>query len=285
MKSILYKSKSFLFYILLLTAFVSCEKHDFIDENVITGEIGPQSYWEVGSSTVTAGSNVPFVLQYYSTSSEIDHSEVWYSISETVSKLVACPWLATFTYSIASTTSEEKRISQKIKTFPHSLAEWSDSLHAYTFSADFPVSGTLSPYQWVKPNQFDEQKMKSYFGNDFMIQFKDSLYTMMKFADFKKMLLGMGLVDNFINYTDSTYDPNSDSYVFHFPKMTDGKTPVPDEIKKMFNTITFEQLIQNSSSNNYEVEYKRTYNIEAIMRVYDKKGVYGMTTFKKIDIN
>ena len=118
-----------------------------------------------------------------------------------------------------------------------------------------------------------------------MEQFKDSLYTLMKFADFQKMLMGMGLVDNFKNYTDSTYDSNSDSYVYHFPKTTDGKTPVPDEIKTMYDAITFEQLIQNSSSNNYEVEYKRTYNIEAIMRVYDKKGIYGMTTFKKIDIN
>ncbi len=285
MKRNLYKNKSFIFFIILISTFVSCEKHDFIDENVITGEVGPQSYWEVGSSTVTAGSNVPFILQYYSTSSEIDYSEVWYSISETVSKSVACPWLATFTYSFASTTSEEKRISQKIKTFPHSLAVWSDSLHAYTFSADFPVSGTLSPYQWAKPEKFDEQKMNSYFGNGFMKHFKDSLYTMMKFADFKKMLLGMGLVDNFINYTDSTYDPNSDSYVYHFPKNNEGKTPVPDAIKTIFDGIRFEQLIANSASNNYEVEYKRTYNIEAIMRVYDKKGVYGMTTFKKIDIN
>ncbi len=228
---------------LLMAAVYSCEKQDFFDEQLITGKVGPQAYWEVGSSTVSAGTNVPFEIQYYSTESDIEYSEAWYRISETVSKSVSSPWVATFTYNITSNQTEEKRIAQKIQSYPHSLAVWSDSLHAYTFKSDFPVSGTLRPFQWVKPEEFDSKKMDDYFGTGFMQHFKDSLYTMMKFADFRKMMLGMGLVEDFKLYTDSTFDANSNGYVYHFPKDAEGNTPVPAELKTMYNGIEFQQQI------------------------------------------
>lgn len=285
MKNILKYSVRLAVFGLLIVFAYSCEKHDFFDEQLITGKVGPQAYWEVGSSTVSAGSNVPFEIQYYSTESEIDHSEVWYNVSETVSKLVSCPWVSTFNYTITSANTEEKRISQKFETYPHSLAVWSDSLRAYTFKGTFPVSGTLKPFNWVKPDKFDADNMKKYFGDGFMEHFKDSLYTMMKFADFQKMMLGMGLVEDFKQFTDSTFDTNSNNWVYHFPKDASGKTPVPAELKTLYDGITFEQLIENTADNNYSVEYKRSYFINAVMRVYDTRGVYGTTILKKIDIN
>jgi hypothetical protein len=269
---------------LMLLGMASCaEKHDFFDETVITGKIGPQSYWEVGSSAVSAGSAMPFDVQYYSAAADIDHSEVWYNIIETQEKSVSCPWVSSFTYTVGSIKSEEKRISQKISEYPHSLAVWSDSLHAYTFKAQFPVSSTLSPFSWSKPEVFDYDKMETYFGQGFMEHFKDSLQNLMKFADYKNMMLGMGLVDDFTQYTDSTYDTNSDSYVYHFPKDGSGNTPVPAHIGNLFGNITFDRLIEGASG--YNVEFKRNYFINAILRVYDKQGVYGTTVSKKIDIN
>ncbi|MEA4936577.1 MAG: hypothetical protein VB102_08045 [Paludibacter sp.] len=283
MKNIFNKIVFFAIYGLMFIALPSCEKHDFFDENTITGNVGPQAYWEIGSSTVSAGSNMPFVVQYYSTVADIDYSEVWYNITEVQEKNVTCPWVKSFTYSISSITSEQKRIAQKIKEYPHSLAVWSDSLHAYTFTGSFPVSGTLKPFSWVKPDVFDSTKMDTYFGTGYMQHFKDSLYTLMKFADFKSMMLGLSLLEDFEQYTDSSLDINSNSYVHHFPKDQSGNTPVPDAIKNLYDGITFKQLIEGSSG--YNVEYKRTYYIEARMRVYDTKNVYGTTVSKKIDIN
>ena len=278
---------------LIFIALTSCEKHDFIDENVITGKVGPQAYWEVGSSTVSAGANVPFKMQYYSTNSEIDHSEVWYNLTEKIEKSVSSPWV-TFTYSFNSTMSEEKRISQKIKEYSHSLAVWSDSLHAYTMESDFPVSGTLRTFSWVKPDVFDSTKMETYFGKGYMQNFKDTLYVKMKYADFKKMYLGLAIdfgkvstnpdiYDSFKNYTDSTFDANSNGFVYHFPKNAEGKMPVPDKIKSLYDKLKFDQLIQGASG--YNVEYKRSYSIKAVMRVYDTEGTYGTTVVKQIDIN
>lgn len=269
---------------LLLLEMVSCvEKHDFFDENAITGNIGPQAYWEVESSTVSAGSAMPFEVQYYTTAENIDHSEVWYNIIEMQEKTVSCPWVTTFTYSVGSTKSEEKRISQKIQEYPHSLAIWSDSLHAYTFKAEFPVSGTLSPFSWSKPEVFDYDNMETYFGKGFMEQFKDSLHTLMKFADYKNMMLGMGLMEDFKQHTDSTLDVNSYQWVYHFPKDADGNTPVPAEIDNLYNNIPFDRLIEGASG--YNVTFKRSCSINAVLRVYDKHNIYGTTVSKEININ
>jgi len=274
------KTIKYLFLSLLAVALLSaCAKHDFFDENVITGNIGPQAYWDVGSSTVSAGSDMPFVAQYYSTVADIDRSEVWYNIIETIDKSVSCPWVVSSTYSISSVTTEEKRISQKIQEYPHSLAVWSDSLHAYVLTNQFPVSNTLSVFSWVNPAVFDSTKMVTYFGPDFMQQFKDSLRNnVMQFADYKNMMLKMGLLDDFKQYTDSTLDPNSGGWVYHFPN-----NQIPAEINKLFDNIPFDKLIEGDSG--YNVSYKRSYSMNAILRVYDVRGVYGTTVSKAIDIN
>ena len=274
----------YLFLSLLAAAILpACTKHDFFDENTITGNVGPQAYWDVESATVSAGSSMAFEVQYYSTAAEIDHSEVWYNLIETLEKSVSCPWVVSRTYSISSAKAEEKRISQKIQSYPHALAAWSDSLHAYVLKDKFPVSGTLSTFSWSKPDVFDYEKMETYFGKGFMEHFKDSLRTLMKFEDYEKMMVGLGFLDNFKQYTDSTYDINSDSYIHHFPKDGNGNTPVPDAINKMYNDITFDRLIESASV--YNVEYKRSYSIRAVLRVYDKRGIYGTTVTKFIDIN
>jgi len=79
---------------LLITA---CDKNDTLDDAVIVGNMAPHVYWELGSSTVTAGSNVPFTVQYYTTGTEeINKLEVWYNLTEEESKTVTCPWTKNF---------------------------------------------------------------------------------------------------------------------------------------------------------------------------------------------
>ncbi len=274
---------------LAVMSLAACDKHDFFDDLVIVGQTGPQAYWEVESSLITAGQQMGFDVQYYTSvkDARIDHSEVWYNITEKLEKNVSCPWVTTFTHSVSLTTSEEKRVSQKIATYEHQEAMWNDSLHAYAFHGTFPVSGTLSPFNWVKPAVFDEDKMNTYFGEGYMDEFKNNLYSKMKFADFQSMYTKMGLVEDFKIYTDSTFDINSNGYVKHFPWNADSTdTPVPDKLQELWNdSISFADLIFNSSEGTYSVEYKRSYSIRALMRVYDDKGVYGQTIAKDIDIN
>lgn len=286
------------FALLFVSALIisSCARHDFIDEMAITGNVGPQALWELGSSSVAAGTNADFVLQYYSTVDEISHSEVWYSVSEMVSKKVNCPWLSTFTHTYTSDVTELKRISEKIETFPHNMAEWSDSLSAYKLEAAFPVTSTLGSFSWRQPEQFgdvENENMAKYFGETFMQDYKDAILEKMQYADFQKMILGLDLDDTlkdkyggkaFKELTDSTYDANSASYVYHFPKLGDGTTPTPQGVIDLYNNeITFGQLTQTPAG--HDVEYSRSYKIDAIMRVYDTRGVYGNTISREIVIN
>ena len=227
-------------------------------------------------------------MQYYSTVSEIERSEVWYNIVEKQEKEVSCPWVTSFTYSVSSEKSEEKRISQKIEEYFHAeYAEWDSLLHAYTFDAAFPVSGTISPFEWV-PETFDSTRMVTYFGEDFMQHFKDSLEGLMQYADYKSMLLGMSLLDDFQQYTDSTQDLNAGDennkvWIYHFHKDAEENEIVPDEVTELYRSIAFDQLVEGATG--YNVSYKRSYLINAILRVYDIRGIYGLTVLKTIEIN
>ncbi len=278
-------------YIILALAAISliaCDKHDFFDEQTITGEVGPQAYWEISSSAVAAGQSLGFKLQYYTSVKEasIDRSEAWYNLTENIERQVTCPWVTSFTYSVSSSTAEEKRVEQKIMVYPHSESLWNDSLHAYYLEGSFPVSSTLVPFSWASPAQFDADKMVQYFGNGFMEHFKDSLMPKMKYADYRSMMIGLGLVDDFMQYTDSTYDLNSNSWVRHFKWNADSTdTPVPADLEALYrDSVSFDRLIFNSAENNYSVSYVRKYNVRSVIRVYDNRGVYGITEPKVIDV-
>lgn len=278
-------------YIILALAAISliaCDKHDFFDEQTITGEVGPQAYWEISSSAVAAGQSLGFKLQYYTSVKEasIDRSEAWYNLTENIERQVTCPWVTSFTYSVSSSTAEEKRVEQKIMVYPHSESLWNDSLHAYYLEGSFPVSSTLVPFSWASPAQFDADKMVQYFGNGFMEHFKDSLMPKMKYADYRSMMIGLGLVDDFKQYTDSTYDLNSNSWVRHFKWNADSTdTPVPADLEALYrDSVSFDRLIFNSAENNYSVSYVRKYNVRSVIRVYDNRGVYGITEPKVIGV-
>ncbi|MBO7455779.1 MAG: hypothetical protein J6T76_05205 [Paludibacteraceae bacterium] len=282
------KQKTFIMAIMAMAlVMASCAKHDFFDEDTITGKVGPEAYWEVGSAVVPAGGSMDFSAQYYSSASTIDHSEVWYDVEETLDKTVTCPWTVTFTYTLSSNITQQKRVSQLIKEYAHAEEMWDDSLHAYYLTDAFPVSGTLAPFEWKQPAQFDSTKMEQYFGPTYMQEFKDAVHAKMQYADYKKMYVGMGKLDDFRQYTDSTEDKNQGEgvYVYHFPKNDAGEEVVPYAMDSIWETIGFAELIENAANGYYEVEYKRSYALNAILRVYDIRGVYGRTVSKHIDIN
>ncbi len=274
----------------VLLACTACDKHDFIDDLVITGDVGPQPYWVVESSVVTAGADVPFTAQYYTSVKgvSIDRSEVWYNVTENIEQVVNCPLTQTFTYSVSKVTASEKRIAQKIKTFVHSdVAVWNDSIHAYYFEGTFPVSSTLASFKWDKPVHYDDENFRMYFGNDYQQQFKDSLYNLLKFEDFRNIILKTQVRESFQEFSDSTFDVNTNSWVRHFKWNADSTdTPIPEKVTELYqDSISFDQLIFNAGENCYDLTYKRTYQIRALLRVYDDREVYGTTVAKDIEIN
>lgn len=285
------KKISYITSLITLLAFftTSCDRHDKIDELLIVGKMAPQVYWEIASSTIDAGNNLSFTSQYYTTGdSEIKKLEVWYNIVETIEKEVASPWVTSFTYSITSITSEEKRITEKITEYPHVESNWNNSLFAYTLIEEFPTSPTLSSIAWSTPESFeavDSVKMDKYYGTGFMAHFKDSLYNMMQAVDFQRMYQGLNLVENFKEqFLDSTKNENTGQWDYHFPELG-GEYPVPEEVVEIYKNIPFADLIYNSSNGNYNVSYSKSYNINAHLRVIDNEGNVGKTTTTEISLN
>lgn len=272
----------------MVLALASCEKHDLFDENTITGAVGPEAYWEIESSAVKAGGAMGFTAQYYSSQEDIAYSKVWYSISQTLDKAVNCAWLS---HSETSSIKTQQRISQEIAEYPHKEEFWSDSLHAYTFTDAFPVSGTLAPLTWVQPTEFDSAKMITYFGETYMQDFKDAVKAKMTYTTYKTNYIKLGLMEDFKQYTDSSYDWNvsPDSTVakyYHFPLDENGNVQawVMDSMNYYWEKVSFEDLILTQEGK-YDVTYKRNYSLDAELRVYDVKGTWSKTISKEIVIN
>jgi len=275
-----------IFMMAISLLFIACEKHDMMDNDVIVGQMAPQVYWEPASSTVKAGENVPFMVQYYTTTTEnIDRLEVWYNIIEDEAKAVSSPWVSTFTYSVTSNKSLEKRVSQKISTYAHEPNSWNDSVRAFMFKTTFPTSNTLASVTWSKPATFDNDKMVKYFGTTFMTQFKDSLFKLMKPKDFQKMYLGLNLLDNFKIYIDSVKNENTGGWDYVFPKDLQGNRTIPKTLVDLYATIPFSDIIFNKTTNVYDVDYSRSYRINANIKAFDKKGVAGLGIVKEISLN
>ena len=359
---------------LLLMTVASCEKHDFFDENTITGAVGPEAYWYEVGEIAKAGESVEFKAQYYSSvdSNYIDHTEVWYDLFEEEEKLITASLIKAFTYSYTTSTTVQARALQTIQSYAHTKDLWSDSLHAFLLIDQFPISNTLAPVSWTYPQPSDttvEKNLHTYFGENFAEEFKAGVTAKMNptadernYAAYMNVLQGLSLLtDTFetpngdqMSYiawmTDSAYNENTDSWNHNFKqydsiwsktlldttgvriydtmrieKHREGRVWVYDTIyytdtmyythpkleSTMYvypqiqhaidsvweNHVTFYDLI--TGADGYSIEYKRSYYINAELRVYDKKnfdpnihtegsytgGTYSATDAKKITIN
>lgn len=263
---------------LLILGFASCEKHDFFDEDTITGHVGPEAYWTVESSAVKAGESMGFTAQYYSSVTGIDHSEVWYDLYMKEEKSVSCALIKAVSYSVASSVVEQQRVLQTIQSYPHSEDLWvgkdtgmvvadkpDASVNAYVLKDAFPISGTLSMVSWKPADTVGFAKnLKAYFSEDLPTTFKAELTAKLNNGDernynaYMQAFKGLGLMSDstmanmrdtipYLEWiTDSTYDANSASWVKHF-KQNDS----------VFSTTEFDSIIL-AVDTNWNIKRKDT---------------------------
>ena len=250
---------------LLMLGFASCEKHDFFDEDTITGKVGPETYWTVESSAVKAGESMGFTAQYYSSVTGIDHSEVWYDLHMKEDKLISCALIKAISYSVGSNVTEQQRVLQTIQSYAHSedywvgkdvntvLSENPDArVNAYVLKDAFPVSGTLAMVSWVQPKDTVgfAKNLNAYFGADVPTTFKAGLTEKLNngdernYAAYMQAFQGLGLMTDsttanqrdtmpYLEWiTDSTFDANSASWKKHFK-----------QYDSVFSTTNFDTII------------------------------------------
>jgi hypothetical protein len=100
------------------------------------------------------------------------------------------------------------------------------------------------------------------------------------------MFQGLNLEENFREkYLELVHNDFSgaDEWLFHDDGS--GNRPVPQAVKATFDAIPFGDLVQNTSTGVYEVEYVRSYAINAYLKVIDTKGNVGTSTKTLISLN
>ena len=273
---------------LLALVFASCDKHDNMDDIVHVGEMAPHVHWTVPNTVVSAGSDVAFSVQYYTTEEDypISHLEVWYDVHETVSKNVSAPWVVSTPYTVASEISSIQRISTCIKRYEHNEDYYNNKERAYKYEGGFPTSNTLGRVTWGGA-EFSEDKVVANFGENFMQNFKDSLYNYLisnpdaAYKDFAKLVSTDSIwnVDLFLPYKATSFDENSQTNYDHF---VDHKIPAP--LDSLYQTLSFEQLIDDGKGN-LNISYSRGYLINAQLKCLDTKGTAGLTKLTEITLN
>ena len=108
----------------------------------------------------------------------------------------------------------------------------------------------------------------------------------MQSADFEKMFQGLNLVENFREtYLESVYNDFTGQDEWLFPEDAQGNRPVPAEVKTIFDAIPFNDLILNTSSATYDVEYVRAYKIGSYIKAVDANGKAGKSAKTEISLN
>ena len=273
---------------LLALVFASCDKHDNMDDIVHVGEMAPHVHWTIPNTVVTAGSDVAFSVQYYTTEEEypISHLEVWYDIHETVSKNVSAPWVVSTPYTVASEVSNVQRISTCIKRFEHNEDNYNEKERAYKFDDAFPTSNTLGRVKWSGA-EYSEDKLVANFGENFAQNFKDSLYNYLisnpdaAYRDFAKLVSTDSIWNAtlFAPYKTTSFDENSQTNYDHF---VNHKIPAP--LDSLFQALSFDQIIDDGKGN-LNISYSRGYLINAQLKCLDTKGTAGLTKLTTINLN
>ena len=278
-------------YIAILTmalgVLVACDKHDTLDDQVFVGNMAPQVYWEVPNTTVSAGTDVAFTAQYYTTGDRpLSHLEVWYNTIEVEDKQVSAPWVTSMSFSMVSSQTVERipMTSTQVK-YMHNEEWWNDKERAYQFETTFPTSPTKSKVEWSN-TAWDSTLVNRYFGEDFMQYFKDSLKRALdknvdaSYKDYSALYVAKGGdIRVFVEeYTDSTFNENTQTYDKHFKNHE-----LPAAMDSLYEACTFGDLIFKGGD--YSISYKKQFMLNAILRCYDDEGTYGLALSKEITLN
>lgn len=268
-------------FISVAAIFVGCEINDPIDNVVRVGQVAPHVFWELPSNSVTAGNDVAFYAQYYTIGdATVDRLEVWYDVNENVQTVVTCPFVTTFKYSISTNNTTQIREFQQIATYQHDENKWSALKKAYILDTVFPTSRTLRTVEWKEVKTFEDSKFNAYFPANFATHFKDSLYKLLKVADFRKIMVSLNVTTDieFKTYTDSTFNDNSGAYDYFI------KDDKKADLKTKYDGIEFKDLIYDQSAQIYKVEYTRQYKLAARFKAFDNNNIVGIADKKEIDL-
>lgn len=261
---------------------VSCTIHDNVDDVAGVGQFAPNVYWEQLPTSVPAGDDVSFELQYYPADNKgISNLEAWYNIYSTTTISANCPIVSSFTYTVSSQVVDTVREFVPILGYTHQESYWNDDKRTYFLAGSFPTTYTLAPLSWTNVEKFDEDKFEKYFPANFENDFRDSIYSKMQVADFRKVFVVTNPripEESFNDFIDSTFNNNSNRMEYSV------KPEYVEDFKTKFYSIRYDSLFYDSSTSMFKIEYNKTYTLGARFKVTDTDNISNFSEEKSIDL-
>ena len=166
----------------------------------------PITHWDVVNTYVQSGENVSFVAQYDSKDSPVDYTSVWYDLEEVAEKRAVCSLIKVFNYEHVVTDRQVKQELVERHKYVHDSNSWSDSTQSYLHQGQFSLvlDDTLGAVEWNNPRDTVgfALKVKSYFGENFLTEFKDGVKQLLNPSDnerncaaYMNVFDGLGLLD------------------------------------------------------------------------------------------
>lgn len=256
--------------------------HDNVDDLVGVGEFAPHVYWEQVPTSLPAGQNAKFELQYYPADNKtISKLQVWYNIYSTVKISASCPIVSSFTYAVTDEDVETVREFVPVLGYEHSENYWNTDKRAYYLAGTFPTTYTLAPISWTGIEEFDGEKFSEFFPKNFENDFRDSIYTKMKVIDFKKVFTVTNPripEKSFYNYIDSTKNETSGRMDYTV------KPEYVEFFKTQFYSIPYDSLFYDASTSTFKLEYEKVYTLGAKFKVTDSNGIFNFSEEKLIEL-
>lgn len=261
----------------------SCSINDNIDDLAAIGNKVPNVYWEQVSSSVKAGQDAKFELQYYSYDKNVAISDlsVWYSIYSKVEISASCPIVSTFTYNVSSADEDVVREFVPVMGYTHDESLWNEEKRGYFLKGTFPTTYTLAPVSWTNIEVFDQEKFDTYFPENFAEAFRDSVYVRLQVEDYRKIFTVVNSIieeDDFANYIDTVFNENAGRNEYSV------KPEFVEDFKNKFYALPLESLFFNTTSSTYDLSYQKSYQLKARFKVTDARGMSNMAEEKIIEL-
>ncbi len=254
----------------------SCEINDPVHEISDPGYIAANIYWDVPVANVTAGDEVEFYAEYWSTDETIDYLGVWYDVEKRLSYTLTYP-VNGYTFNVDST--ELARELLEIKTIAHSEENYDAEKKAYAITDQFPVSYTLAPVVYVNPPQFNQEQFNQLIPVEIQQQFIENLFPQLGYQDFRNLLrVNRQVVEEevFENYFDTIMEGETEIRVM--------KAEAEEPLRSHLNELPFGDLIYNRNRQYYAVEFSQGYILNARFRVVNGNQVENFSDTKVITV-
>lgn len=271
-------------FVATLVTITSCEINDPIDDWARIGQRTPYSTWELSSNSIKAGDSLKYIAQYYVNDGVIDHTEVWYDLTERKEMSAQCPFVS-FNYSLTMSSAELVRENQSITVNVHSESLWDAVKRCYVLDTKFPVSNTLKPVYWKDVVDFDQSKFDALFPTTFTQEFKNGLFAKLELkqyvGDYRAVLVTAAnmTVEEFNTCIDSTFNENSQTY----DKFV--KESAKAALKAKYDAIPLKNLLYKSAESKYIISYEKSYILGSTFRVYDQAGNEGISEKFAVSVN